>query len=98
MMAPNISVIIPVYNGERFIEETVKSVIDFSSNHNVELIVVDDGSTDSTPDILKQFQNLAKLVSTSNQGESSAVNTGIENASGEIIFSNALYCEYQFDY
>ncbi len=85
MMAPSISVIIPVYNGERFIEETVKSVINFSSGHNVELIVVDDGSTDSTPDILKQFQNLTKLISTSNQGESSAVNTGIENASGEII-------------
>jgi glycosyltransferase involved in cell wall biosynthesis len=85
MMAPNISVIIPVYNGERFIEQTVKSVIDFSFNHDVELIVVDDGSTDSTPDILKKFQNLVKLVSTSNQGESSAVNTGIENASGEIL-------------
>jgi len=85
MMAPNISVIIPVFNGERFIEETVKSVIDFSFNHNVELIIVDDGSTDATPDILKQFQNLAKIVSTSNQGESSAVNTGIQNASGGIL-------------
>jgi glycosyltransferase involved in cell wall biosynthesis len=85
MMAPKISVIIPVYNGERFIEETVKSVINFSSDHNVELIVVDDGSTDSTPNILKKYQNLAKLISTSNHGESSAVNTGIENASGEII-------------
>jgi glycosyltransferase involved in cell wall biosynthesis len=85
MMAPSISVIIPVYNGERYIESTVSSVIEFGDDSGVEVIVVNDGSTDSTLEILERFKNSIKLISTANQGESSAVNTGIENTSSDIL-------------
>lgn len=84
-MAPSISVIIPVYNGERYIKSTVESVLEHCVNHVVELIVINDGSTDSTLEILENFKSSIKLISTHNQGESSAVNIGIENASGEIL-------------
>jgi glycosyltransferase involved in cell wall biosynthesis len=85
MMAPSISVIIPVYNGEMYIESTITSVIECGYDYGVELIVINDGSTDSTLEILKTFKNSIKLISTLNQGESSAVNTGIDNASSDIL-------------
>jgi hypothetical protein len=85
MMVPSISVIIPVYNGEGYIEDTVTSVIECGGDYGVEIIVVNDGSTDSTLEILKIFKNSIKVISTLNQGESAAVNTGIVNALGEIL-------------
>jgi glycosyltransferase involved in cell wall biosynthesis len=85
MMAPGISVIIPVYNGEMYIESTVKSVIQYGYDYGVELIVVNDGSTDSTLKVLQAFESSIKLISTPNRGESSAVNTGINSASNNIL-------------
>ena len=84
-MVPSISVIIPVYNGERYIKGTVTSVIECGGDYGVEIIVVNDGSTDSTLEILKIFKNSIKVISTLNQGESAAVNTGIVNALGEFL-------------
>jgi hypothetical protein len=85
MKAPRISVLIPVYNGERYIKSTVESVIRYSVNHSVEIIVVNDGSTDSTPQILENLKGSIKLITTNNRGESSAVNSGMEAASGDIL-------------
>ena len=85
MTAPSISVIIPVYNGETYIESTVRSVIECGDDYGVELIVVNDGSTDSTLEILKAFKTSINLISTPNRGESSAVNTGIDSASSDLL-------------
>ena len=48
---PRISVVMPVYNGERFLSEAIESILN-QSYRDFEFIIVDDGSTDSTPDIL----------------------------------------------
>ena len=80
-----VSVIIPVYNGENYIEEAIKSVID-QEYHSKEIIVVNDGSIDKTEEIVSNLNldNL-KLINTKNYGQASAINTGIYSASGNIV-------------
>lgn len=80
-----ISVITPVYNGQDFIEETVNSILDLAPQTGFEYIVVNDGSSDQTLDILEGFGSRIKLINQVNSGESSAVNTGIYAASGKYI-------------
>jgi glycosyltransferase involved in cell wall biosynthesis len=80
-----ISVIIPVYNGQLTIEETVKSVLNQTFT-DFELIVINDGSTDSTLDILKKFHdNRIIIYSYPNAGLSASRNRGIKLARGEFI-------------
>lgn len=78
-----ISVIIPVYNQSDTIEKAIISVLEQEWN-NIELIVVDDGSTDDLDDIIKSKKNLIYLKQ-SHQGVSAARNRGIEHATGEYI-------------
>jgi glycosyltransferase involved in cell wall biosynthesis len=82
---PKITVITPVFNGEKYILETVKSVISVIANRSVEYIVVDDGSRDKTLQILETFGRQIHIVSQPNGGESAAVNTGLRTAQGEYI-------------
>lgn len=83
-----ISVIIPVYNCEKYIERCLSSLAN-QSYKDLEIIVVDDGSTDKTPNIVKQFQHELPLNlqyhRKENGGVSSARNFGIEYANGEYI-------------
>ena len=85
MTSPIISVITPVFNGQDFIRETIESVIRYSKGYSVEYIVINDGSTDRTLDILMEYQSSIRVISTPNFGESSAVNTGIQEAAGELV-------------
>ena len=81
-----ISIIIPVYNGEAFIQRSLNNVL-AQTFKDWELIVIDDGSTDSTLKILtsyKKYSNI-KIIHKKNGGVSSARNVGIDNASGEYI-------------
>ena len=80
-----LSVITPVYNGEKYIKETIDSVIDAIGESNIEYLVVDDGSIDTTPAILKSYGNEIKVITQPNEGESSAVNTGFNNALGDFV-------------
>lgn len=80
-----ISIITPVYNGAPYIKETIDSVLNSIAEFDAEYIVINDGSTDSTQEILKAYGDKIILHSKKNGGESSAVNSGIELASGEII-------------
>ena len=81
-----ISIIIPVYNVEDFVEECLNSVIN-QTYTNLEIIIVNDGSTDGSLDICKKFtkDNRVKLITQQNRGLSGARNTGIENANGKYI-------------
>jgi len=81
---PVISVIIPVFNREAFIKKAVESVLD-QDYGPIECIVVDDGSTDGTPQILAGFGDGIRVIQQENSGVSAARNTGIRAASGELI-------------
>src|SRR5260370_36606553 len=74
------------YNHERFIEEAIVSVLeqDFPASDR-EIIVVDDGSTDRTPEIVRKFEPQVRLLRKANGGQASAFNAGIPEGKGEII-------------
>jgi glycosyltransferase involved in cell wall biosynthesis len=80
-----ISVITPVYNGENFIRETINSILDLAPRSGFEYIVVNDGSTDGTLQILEEYVNQINLITQPNSGESSAVNAGIAAAQGRYL-------------
>jgi glycosyltransferase involved in cell wall biosynthesis len=81
-----VSVLIDTYNHERFIEEAVRSVLaqDFPAADR-EIIVVDDGSTDRTFELLRKFEPQIRILRKSNGGQASAFNAGIPECRGEII-------------
>jgi len=79
-----VSVIIPTYNRAGFISDAIQSVLDQTYN-NIEIIVVDDGSTDSTKDVLNQFMNKIHYYRTENKGPAHARNIGMKAASGKYI-------------
>ncbi|MGE5607216.1 MAG: glycosyltransferase [Bacteroidota bacterium] len=91
---PEISVIMPVYNGERFVAEAIESVIG-QTYRDFELIIVNDGSTDGTAVILEQYRNRTdvkiKIIQhPANQGVSAAQNSGIAICSGKyLMFAGA---------
>lgn len=77
-----ISVIIPVYNCEKFIKDAIESVL-AQTYRDFEIIIVNDGSTDGTVQVLKQFD--CKVIHKENGGTASALNMGIKEAKGEWI-------------
>jgi len=81
---PKVSVIIPSFNCELYIAETISSVLN-QSHKNIELIVVDDGSTDLTRKIVASFGPPVRLIAQANSGRCAARNHGIREASGEFI-------------
>ncbi|WP_303247764.1 glycosyltransferase family 2 protein [uncultured Methanobrevibacter sp.] len=106
-MSIDVSVVVPVYNGSDYIEEALESILnqDFKS---YELVIVDDGSTDNSLEIIKNtlsksnIQN--KVITQENKGVSNARNVGIENSSGkyvifvdddDIIASNHISCLFE---
>ena len=83
-MSPLISVIIPMYNGEKYIKEAVESVL-AQEYTAIEVIIVDDGSIDHSAQIVKGFGNSVKYFYQENAGQVSALNAGIGYAQGEVI-------------
>ena len=79
-----VSVIIPVFNGERFLREAVQSVLD-QGDSSAEIIVVDDGSTDGTATVARSFAETVRYLHQTNQGPAAARNRGIEHAQGSLI-------------
>ncbi|MCT0952312.1 glycosyltransferase family 2 protein [Weissella cibaria] len=83
-----ISVIIPTYNVENYIEETINSVLKSKDVSDVELIVVDDGSSDNTIDVLvEKFSNnnVLKIYQVDNAGAGYARNFGVLQSSGDYV-------------
>jgi glycosyltransferase involved in cell wall biosynthesis len=86
MTNSRVSVLIDTYNHERFIERAIASVLDQDmAMDGVEIVVVDDGSTDGTPEIVRRFEPRVRLIRKTNGGQASAFNAGIAECHGEIV-------------
>lgn len=86
MSKPYVSVLIDTYNHERFIERAITSVLEQDMPMDgVEILVVDDGSTDRTPELVRRFEPRVRLIRKPNGGQASAFNTGIPECRGEIV-------------
>jgi glycosyltransferase involved in cell wall biosynthesis len=79
-----VSIIIPSYGQAQFLSEAIESALS-QTYEDVEVIVVDDGSTDGSLDIARSYGPQVKVIATTNRGLASARNTGIMNATGEWI-------------
>lgn len=93
-----ISIVIPVYNAQEFLKECIDSALN-QKYSNTEIIAVDDGSTDNSPEILKRYSDKIMTITKKNGGTASALNLGIKNMSGEwfkwlsaddVLYPNAL--------
>lgn len=87
MFSPKISVIIPIFNAEKYLEKCLKSIINQTFD-DIEIICVNDGSTDKSLDILNRFSKKDKrfkIFSTKNNGQGSARNFGLKKAAGEYV-------------
>ena len=81
---PKVSVIVPVYNAEKYLQECVESVL-CQTLSDIELILVDDGSTDGSPAICDQYavkDARVRVIHQENAGLASARNAGIQAATG----------------
>ena len=79
-----VSCVVPVFNGEKYIQETLHSILAQTYKH-LELIVADDGSTDNTKNLVAEFGSKVKCLSQANQGPAAARNLGLLAAQGEFI-------------
>ena len=81
---PLVSCIIPVYNGERFLGAAVDSVL-AQTRQPVEIIIVDDGSTDGTPALVARYGDRVRSIRQENAGPAAARNAGLALATGAVI-------------
>ena len=81
-MSELVSVIIPVFNAAPFLKDSLESVIN-QTYSNIEIICIDDGSTDNSLEILKFFSDKITIISQENQGLASALNVGIKKMKGK---------------
>jgi glycosyltransferase involved in cell wall biosynthesis len=83
--APTISVVIPAHDADRFLAASIRSVLDQELAAH-EVIVVDDGSTDGTPAVIRSFGDRVRAITHQhNRGEAAARNTGLDAAAGEAV-------------
>ena len=83
-----ISVIINVYNGEKFIKKCLDSVINQTYN-NLEILIINDGSTDNTLELCEEYKERdkrIKIITQNNKGLAESRNVGIENSNGEYLY------------
>lgn len=86
MTVPLISVLIDTHNHESYIEQTILSAIEQDvSAGDYEILAVDDGSTDSTPEIIRKFSSRVRLLRKANGGQASAFNAGVPECRGQFI-------------
>ena len=82
-----ISIVVPIYNTAKYLSKCLNSIIN-QTHKNLEIILVDDGSTDNSPHIIKEYakkDSRVKVITQKNQGQSAARNTGIKVAKGNYI-------------
>ena len=81
---PRISVVIPCYNGRRYLDECLRAVAELN-DPSYEVVVVDDGSKEPVRDIVERWAPLARYIWQPNQGPGAARNTGVQATSGEYV-------------
>ena len=81
---PLVSIVIPAYNHEKFLSQAIDSVLE-QSYSNIEIIVIDDGSTDNTVDVLKSYGKNIYWQTQENIGQAKTLNKGWSTANGEIL-------------
>ena len=85
MIDPLVSVVIPCYNAERWIIETLQSVRD-QTWKNIEIIIVNDGSEDRSVELIKSFESSSLiLIEQENKGQTAALNAGLAAAKGDYV-------------
>jgi glycosyltransferase involved in cell wall biosynthesis len=82
-VAPDISVVIPVHNGERYLAASIQSVLD-QRHPGLELLVIDNGSTDATADVARSFPSI-RYFHLADKGLSKALNYGLEQCRGAFL-------------
>jgi len=80
-----LTIITPVYNGEKYISETIESIISAKIQVAYEYLVINDGSTDSTALILDNYKDKIRIHTQQNLGESAAVNNGLKHSKGDFV-------------
>lgn len=89
-VGPKVSVVIPAYNYERYVGDAIRSALGQDYDGELEVLVVDDGSSDGTAEVVRGFGDSVRLVCRENGGLPAARNTGIREASGEyLVFLDA---------
>lgn len=86
-LRPKVTIIVPCYNRERYIAETIESVLN-QSYSNIELIVVDDGSTDNSRKIIESYKKYIRILEHPgrvNKGQSAALNLGIRSSASDYV-------------
>lgn len=90
-----LSIIIPVYNEADFIADVIQSVIKAdTAGLRKEILVVDDGSTDDTPRIIKEHKSVIALFKKKNEGKGAAIKSALKKATGDIILIQDADKEY----
>ena len=87
MQSKKISIIVPLYNAEKYIEQTIEDLIT-QTYQNIEIIMINDGSVDKSEDIVRKYareDDRIKVISIENQGPSKARNVGLDLATGDYI-------------
>jgi glycosyltransferase involved in cell wall biosynthesis len=85
MGSPKITVLMPVYNAEKFIEKAISSVLD-QTFEDFELLIINDGSTDNSRLLIRSFTDpRIKVINQQNKGVAAALNTGLTYASADIL-------------
>ncbi|HLC78832.1 MAG TPA: glycosyltransferase [archaeon] len=82
---PSVSIVVPNYNGQAYLQKCIESVMALEYPLKKEIIVVDDGSTDSSPKILKSIKGIRVVLKKKNAGKAAALNDGIKIAKGELV-------------
>ena len=81
----DVSIIIPAYNNAPFLRGSLDSVLNQKTKHTFEAVVIDDGSTDETPEILKEYTGRIRHIRQENRGHSGARNAGLDICRGRYI-------------
>lgn len=84
MKSPLVSIIISAYNAEKYLSQTIDSVLHQTYN-NIEVIVVNDGSTDNTQSVLGKYSGSIIVVNQENKGQDAALNNGYKHSTGDFI-------------